>query len=84
MTGALLLAPLSLECMGGAGLPGQLDPWLQTGIQLIAVLSCALWSGIMTLLILWVIRCRVPLRVSPDEETEGLDLSAHNGKGYHF
>ena len=84
MIGALLLAPLSLQSMGGAGLPEALDPWLQSGIQLLAVLACGVWSVTMTLMILFVIRRFTPLRVNQDDETEGLDLSAHNGKAYHF
>lgn len=84
MAGAILIAPLSLDAMGGAGLPGLLSPLEQTKVQCLAVVVAAIWSAGMTLLLMKVIQWRFPLRVTLEEEVEGLDLASHNGKGYHF
>jgi len=84
MIGALLLPLLSLSVFGGTGLPGEHSFWEQTGIQATAVLVSAGWSVLISFGLLKLIDSLTGLRVSADEETEGLDLSSHNGKGYHF
>jgi Amt family ammonium transporter len=84
MIGALLLPVLSLSILGGTGLPGGHSLSEQIGIQAIAVLVSAGWSVGISFGLLKLIDALTGLRVSADEETEGLDLSSHNGKGYHF
>jgi Amt family ammonium transporter len=84
MLGALALPVLSLETLGGTGLPGAHSLSGQLGIQAIAVLAAAIWSALLSYLLLKSIDAWIGLRVSTDEETEGLDLASHNGKGYHF
>jgi len=84
MIGALLLPVLSLSILGGTGLPGEHSLSEQIGIQAIAVLVSAGWSVVISFGLLKLIDALTGLRVSADEETEGLDLSSHNGKGYHF
>jgi Amt family ammonium transporter len=51
-------------------------------IQLTGVLSVAVYTGIITLVLLKVIDLVLGLRVAEDEETEGLDLNQHNERGY--
>ena len=82
--GALLTAPLALESFGGSGLPTGLDCLQQMGIQLLAIGVALIWSGGISFLTLKLLDCTVGIRVNADEETEGLDLSLHNSKGYHF
>lgn len=84
MIGALLLPILSLSILGGTGLPGGHSLSEQIEIQAIAVLVSAGWSVVISFGLLKLIDALTGLRVSADEETEGLDLSSHNGKGYHF
>lgn len=84
MIGALLLPILSLSILGGTGLPGGHALSEQIEIQAIAVLVSAGWSVVISFGLLKLIDALTGLRVSADEETEGLDLSSHNGKGYHF
>ena len=55
----------------------------QVTTQLIGVGVTALWSGIITLVILGLIYVTVGLRVSREEEVEGLDLSLHNETAYN-
>ncbi len=84
MLGALLTAPLAAQALGGAGLPTGLGLWSQVGAQAVGVVVALVWSGTVSYLSLKLIGRFNGLRVSLDEETEGLDLSSHNGKGYHF
>ena len=84
MIGSLLTAPLALEALGGSGLPTALNAWQQFGAQTAAVLTALLWSGGISYVVLKFVDHYVGLRVTPDEETEGLDVTSHNGKGYYL
>ena len=56
----------------------------QVGTQLIGVASTLAWSGALTFVILKVIDALVGLRVTSEEETEGLDTTQHNEAGYNL
>jgi Amt family ammonium transporter len=84
MLGTLLTAPFAAEMLGGAGIPTGLGIGRQLGVQAVAVAVALVWSGAVSLLILKGLDRVIGLRVTPDEETEGLDISAHNGKGYYL
>jgi ammonium transporter, Amt family len=60
------------------GNPGQL--WT----QFIAVAATMVFAFVMTLIILKVIDMVIGLRVSPEDEEKGLDISMHNEAGYTF
>ena len=59
-----------------AGNPGLL------GVQAVAVVVVVLFSGVMTWLLLKAIDRFVGLRVAPEQESMGLDLSQHNERAY--
>lgn len=84
MIGSLLTAPLAAEALGGSGLPTGLGVWQQTAVQAGGVGVALLWSGAVSYVVLKLIGRLNGLRVTADEETEGLDLGSHNGKGYHL
>ncbi|HWP01285.1 MAG TPA: ammonium transporter [Methylococcus sp.] len=84
MVGTVLTAPFATEAWGGAGIPTGLGVWQQTGVQILAVVVVASWSGLVSLLLLRLLNRLLGLRVSPDQETEGLDVALHNGKAYHL
>jgi Amt family ammonium transporter len=52
--------------------------------NLIGVLAAAAYSILVTFVILKVIDATVGLRVSNDEESEGLDTNLHGEEGYHM
>jgi Amt family ammonium transporter len=82
MVGALLTGILAQQSLNGTadgllfGNPGQL------GVQAVAVLAAAAYSGIMSLILLMVIRAIVPLRTDSGDEGVGLDLSHHGEDAY--
>ena len=74
--GALLTGILALEAVGGASgaIEGNL---MQVWVQLKGVFVVAAWSGIATLVILYAMKPFMRLRVTEEEEVEGLDASQH-------
>ncbi len=53
-------------------------------VQVIASVATIVYSGVVTLLILKVIDWTIGLRVSEEDEVEGLDLSQHGEAGYNL
>jgi Amt family ammonium transporter len=52
------------------------------GVQLIGIGACFLWTFTTALVLFKLIEKTVGLRVSPEEELEGLDFSEHGGNAY--
>jgi len=78
--GTLLTAVFAAESMGGLGLETSISSQFVT--QAIGVTATVVWCGAITFIILKVLDVVIGLRVSEDEETEGLDLVLHNERGY--
>ena len=82
MIGLLLLAVFSAERFDGLGLDGTILD--QLGIQITGLLATIVWTAVASFVLLKVVNAISPLRVSSDEETEGLDLVLHEEKGYNL
>ena len=54
----------------------------QLQVQLIGVVAVTLFTAVVTYLILKFVGLFIALRVSADEETQGLDIAAHEERGY--
>jgi len=54
----------------------------QFGVQLVGVLTTFVYTAVATLIILKLVDVVVGLRVTSDEETEGLDIVLHDERGY--
>ena len=80
--GSILTGVFAAECFGGLGLDG-VSIGEQVGIQILAVLVTAAWSGLFSYLLLKLIKTFIGLRVTEDEEVEGLDIVLHEETGYH-
>ncbi len=78
--GTLLTAILAAESLGGLGLETGIAAQFTT--QLIGVIATIVWCGVVSFVILKVLDLTLGIRVSVDEETEGLDLAQHNERGY--
>ena len=82
--GTMLTGVFVSAAFGGAGYPEGTSAGGQVGAQLVGVLATGAWCGILTWVLLKVTDAVVGLRVSADEETEGLDTVLHNEKGYNL
>jgi len=74
LTGLLSYGPLSATDATPDGSPGGFD---QLKLQAIGVASTIVYSGVMTLILLMVTKALVGLRVTEEEEREGLDIVLH-------
>jgi Amt family ammonium transporter len=80
--GILLTAPLGSLAFGGLGL-SEKTIGNQFIIQLVGVIAVGLWCLVITWLITLLVKKTIGLRVTEDEEIEGLDTSIHGEKGYN-
>lgn len=54
------------------------------GVQLIGIAACFLWTFPTAFIMFKLIDKTIGLRVSPEEEAEGLDFSEHGGNAYPY
>ncbi len=90
IVGALLTGVFNTQALGG---PGLVTDWVtatvgsngvgaQVWIQLKAVLLTIVWSGVVAAAAYKIVDLVVGLRVTEEEEREGLDISSHGETAY--
>ena len=84
ITGSLLLAVFLSPSLGGSGYAEGMDMASQFGAQLTGVGVVALWSIVASAVLALAVSLVVPMRVSDDEEREGLDITSHGERGWEF
>ncbi len=78
LTGVFAVAALSASPETPGGFPGLLENNArQVLIQLYGIVVTIAWSGAVTFVLLKVIGAMTPLRVSLEDERQGLDVSLH-------
>jgi len=82
MIGAILTGVFVDASLGGAGLAEGMTIGSQVGLQLIGVVATVIYTAIVSLILLKVIDLIIGLRVPEEQETEGLDISLHDERGY--
>jgi Amt family ammonium transporter len=80
--GTLLAGVFVASSLGGAGLAAGRSLLAQVGVQILAILATFVWTAVASFVMLKVIDGVLGLRVSEAEETEGLDITQHEEKGY--
>jgi ammonium transporter, Amt family len=91
ITGALLTGVFNTQALGG---PGQVTDWVtatvgsapildQVWIQLKAIVLTIVWSGVVSLIAYKLVDMTIGLRVSEEDEREGLDITEHGETAYH-
>jgi Amt family ammonium transporter len=55
----------------------------QVWIQAKAVLLTIVWSGVVSVVAFKIVDLTIGLRVTEEEEREGLDISSHGESAYH-
>ena len=90
IVGALLTGVFNTQVLGGPGLVtdwvtatvGSNDIGAQVWIQLKGVLLTIVWSGVVAAVAFKIVDLVIGLRVSEEEEREGLDISSHGETAY--
>ena len=83
IVGALLTGIFAAEGLGGQGLSAD-SIGGQFVVQLIGVVFTIVYCGVLSFILLKIVDAIIGLRVSQDEETEGLDISLHDERGYNY
>jgi Amt family ammonium transporter len=94
ITGAIATGVLVAPSLGGVGLTdysnfananaGTYDMATQVLIQLKAVGTTLVWSGVGSAILYKVVDLIVGLRPTPDQEREGLDITDHGERAYNY
>jgi Amt family ammonium transporter len=85
--GILLTAVFASDGLGafsGLGLAEGQTMFGQFGVQVLGAVATIAWCGGATWVILKAVDALTGLRVSGDEETEGLDIVLHDEQGYNL
>ncbi len=80
--GILLTSVFANVALGGVGLADGQTSGGQFVVQLTGVIAAIGWTAVVTFILLKVVNAITPLRVSEDEEQQGLDLVLHDERGY--
>tara|TARA_Y100000031_G_C8203849_1_gene377608 strand:- start:730 stop:1476 length:747 start_codon:yes stop_codon:yes gene_type:complete len=77
--GTIMVSFLALEFFQGQGV----DSWTsQLVVQAIGVVAVVIWSAIASFVIMKIVQATVGMRVSEEDEDEGLDITSHGERGY--
>ncbi|MDD2659006.1 MAG: ammonium transporter [Methylococcales bacterium] len=82
ITGSLLTGVFAASSLGGLGLAEGVSIMDQVSVQALGIVITASWSALFSFLILKILDKSIGLRVSPDEEVQGLDTVLHEETGY--
>ena len=83
--GAILTGVFAAQSLGGTGgaSPDTFAMGAQVWIQVKSVLFTIVWSGVVSFIAYKVVDLLVGLRVSEEQEREGLDISSHGETAYN-
>ena len=80
--GAILTGVCADASLGGVGLAEGLTMGAQVGKQFVGVGATLVYTAVVSFVLLKVIDAIIGLRVTEEEETEGLDIALHDERGY--
>ena len=84
IVGAILTGVFIDASLGGSGLDEGVSMGAQVGKQFIGVSATIIYDFIAAFIILKVLDVIIGLRVTEEEETEGLDVVLHDERGYNL
>lgn len=77
-----IFASDALGVFSGKGYAEGMNMMSQVQVQLVGIASTFVYTGIATFILLKLVDKLLVLRVSEEDETNGLDLTEHNERGY--
>ncbi len=84
MIGSILLALFIAPELGGTGYGEGMGLARQLVAQIAGVGIVALWSAFATVVCALMVSMIIPMRVSEEEEREGLDITSHGERAWEF
>lgn len=84
MTGSILLALFLAPSIGGTGYAEHMGLASQLVAQVIGVAVVVVFSAVATAILALGVNLAIPMRVSEDEEREGLDLTSHGERAWEM
>ena len=81
IVGAVLVGVFTAPALGGMG-AADFDMLHQLWVQIEGVLITIVWSGVVTVVLCKLIGMTIGLRVSEEDERQGLDISSHGESAY--
>ena len=83
IVGALLTGVFAATSLGGAGFGDGIDSiGAQVMVQATGIGATILYTGVMTFIILIILKVTIGLRVAEEAEVEGLDTAEHDERAY--
>lgn len=82
--GTILAGVFVASQFGGAGLADGTSIGDQVGVQVLAVVAVVVWTAIASYIALKLADLITGLRVTDEEERNGLDITQHEEKGYNL
>jgi len=82
--GAILTGVFADASLGGSGLADGVTIGGQVATQFLGVAATVVYTAIVSFIILKVVDMVIGLRVSDEQETEGLDIVLHDERGYNL
>jgi len=77
-----IFASSSLGLFSGQGYAEGMTMGSQIGVQVTGILAVAIYTAVITFILLKLVDVILGLRVNAEDETMGLDTSQHNERGY--
>lgn len=84
MLGSLLLAVFMAPVFGGVGYDEGSGMAAMLGVQALAIVVVAAFSAVASAIIALAVNMIIPMRVSEDDEMQGLDITSHGERGWEF
>jgi Amt family ammonium transporter len=83
IVGAIGTGIFASTSLGGVGYAEGVNMGSQVWTQILAVLVTIIWCGVISAILYKIVDLIIGLKVSPEAEREGLDLSSHGEAAYH-
>lgn len=83
IVGCLLTGVFTSDIFGGIGYAEGVTIISQVGIQLISVITCVVWTTVVSFFAYKIADLCVGLRVSEEYESEGLDINCHGERAFN-
>ncbi|HEU5432731.1 MAG TPA: hypothetical protein VFU81_13780 [Thermomicrobiales bacterium] len=82
MVGSLLTGIFAMSALGGVGYAQGMTATTQIEAQLLGIIAAACWAALCTAALIKLLEAFSGVRVSAEEENDGLDLATHGERAY--